>query len=106
MNPPKPPIPEGQAAPDRPREFYCTVHGEVQNVFFRKFAQDKAREFGVTGYVKNTEDGSVEIIAQGREDALKKFAELLYSGPEDAAVDSAEIQWGPVTEPYTQFDIL
>jgi acylphosphatase len=95
-----------QASPSRPREFYCIVYGNVQGVAFRAFAKKEAAEFGVTGYAKNLENGTVEVVAQGPEDKLRLFAARLYVGTEDAEVESAEIQWGPITEPFTQFDML
>ena len=47
------------------KEVYCTVHGEVQGVFFRQFVKEKADQLGVFGYAKNLPDGTVEIVAQG-----------------------------------------
>jgi len=88
------------------KEIYCTIEGEVQGVFYRAFAKEKADNLGVFGYAKNTDDGKVEVVAQGEEETLKTFLESIGAGPENAQVDSLSIMWGKIEEPYTQFDIL
>jgi acylphosphatase len=89
------------------KEFYSKIYGNVQGVFFRNFAQGKARELGVTGYAKNLSDGTVEVVAQGEEEKLKQFFEFISVGPETAEVESAEISWGPLPEEkFSQFDII
>ena len=88
------------------KEVYCIVHGDVQGFLFRQFAKEKADGLGVFGYVKNLEDGTVEVVAQGDESILKVFLESISAGPEDAQVDSINIMWGKIEEPYTSFDQL
>jgi acylphosphatase len=88
------------------KEVYCVVHGNVQGVFFRQFAKEKADSLCVFGYAKNMEDGTVEVVAQGEEDVLKTFLESISAGPENAQVESLNVMWGKVEEEYTQFDML
>jgi acylphosphatase len=88
------------------KEVYCVVHGDVQGVFFRRFAKEKADSLDVFGYAKNLEDGTVEVVAQGKESALKTFLESISAGPENAQVESLNVMWGKVEEPYTKFDCL
>ena len=88
------------------KEVYCIVHGDVQGVFFRQFAKEKADTLGVVGYAKNLEDGTVEVVAQGEENVLKTFLESISAGPENAQVESLNVVWGKVEEQYTQFDRL
>jgi acylphosphatase len=89
------------------KEIYCKVYGMVQGVFYRKFVQEKAQAFNVTGFAKNLEDGTVEIVAQGREEDLRKFLEPVSAGPDSAEVESINVSWGPLPEEkFTQFDIL
>ena len=57
------------------------VLGRVQRTGFRRHALDLAQELGLTGYVKNLPDGSVQIFVQGEEGALSKFIEALKSPP-------------------------
>jgi acylphosphatase len=92
---------------DGMKEMYAKVFGDVQGVNFRNFARDKAREFGVAGYAKNLDDGAVEVVGQGSEENLKKFFNAISVGPDNAAVESAEVSYGPLPEEkFTQFDIL
>jgi acylphosphatase len=88
------------------KEVYCVVHGDVQGVFFRQFAKEKADSLGVFGYAKNMEDGTVEVVAQGEESTLKALLESISAGPETAQVESLNVMWGKVEEPYTKFDCL
>ena len=88
------------------KEVYCIVHGDVQGVFFRQFAKEKADSFGIFGYVKNMNDGTVEVVAQGEENTLKTFLESISAGPENAQVESLNVMWGKVEEEYTKFDCL
>jgi acylphosphatase len=63
------------------------IKGKVQGVYYRKTAQEKARELNITGWVKYISGGRVEIMASGSEDAIKKFIEWCKKGPEKAAVE-------------------
>ncbi|MBI2386656.1 MAG: acylphosphatase [Elusimicrobia bacterium] len=71
---------------------HVTVRGRVQGVGFRWFASDTAESLGLTGWVRNLKDGSVEAEAQGTEEALKEFVERLRTGNPAARVDSIETQ--------------
>jgi acylphosphatase len=88
------------------KELLAIVYGNVQGVFYRRYIQVKAQELGITGTAANLEDGTVEIVAQGKEEDLRKLLEFIYSGPEDAEVESANVQWGAVSEPIADFRII
>jgi acylphosphatase len=64
----------------------CLVSGRVQGVFYRASTQQKAREFGVTGYARNLPDGRVEVLACGEPGAVDAFCEWLWQGPTHAVV--------------------
>jgi len=66
------------------------VRGRVQGVGFRYFAQRAALELGLTGYVRNLDDGGVEAYASGPEEQLSRFAALLRRGPRWAEVRTVE----------------
>jgi acylphosphatase len=68
-----------------------TVSGKVQGVFFRQNAKEKALELGLTGQVKNLEDGNVHIIATGTPEQLASFTDWCKKGPPRAAVAGVEI---------------
>ena len=67
------------------------VFGRVQGVFFRASTRRKARELGLVGWVKNRPDGSVEIMAQGDEQAVQALIEWAYDGPDRARVDELKL---------------
>lgn len=62
------------------------VIGKVQGVFFRKSTQDKARELGVKGWVRNESDGSVVTVIQGNDAQLEAMEKWLREGPARAEV--------------------
>jgi tRNA pseudouridine55 synthase len=72
-------------------EFYAKVYGRVQGVGYRYFVKEKAQSLDICGYVKNLEDGTVEVLAQGREENLQKLIEELKKGPFLARVDKLDI---------------
>jgi len=64
------------------------VRGRVQGVGYRYFVQRAATRLGLTGYVRNLEDGRVEVHAEGDNRALSDLAGLLSKGPPGALVHS------------------
>jgi acylphosphatase len=76
------------------------VAGRVQGVYFRAFTQDRARELGVAGWVRNLPDGRVECVAAGAPAALAALRAALEKGPPAARVTAVEeCEWRePVTE--------
>ena len=83
-----------------------TVHGQVQGVFFRAFAAQRARELGLTGYVRNLPDWhSVQINAEGERKQLEKLIGYLKVGPPSAKVTKVVTNWSEYTGSYPEFDI-
>ena len=72
------------------------VTGEVQGVFFRQTAQEKARKLGVQGTVMNKEDGTVAIVATGTRELLDAFVEWCKEGPPRARVKDVEVKEIPL----------
>lgn len=68
------------------------VKGKVQGVFYRSTAQAKAKELGLSGWVKNEEDGSVAIEAEGEEQKLLKLVDWCREGPGAAIVNDVDYQ--------------
>ena len=68
------------------------VTGRVQGVFFRAWTSDEARTLGLTGWVRNRSDGSVEAHVEGSEDAIEELIDLVREGPPDAQVETVEIE--------------
>jgi len=77
------------------------ISGRVQGVFFRRHAQDKAKELELTGWVHNTVDGKVEIIAEGQKAKVEQFLEWCRQGSSLAKVDDVEVEY---EDPKGEFD--
>ena len=72
---------------------HLLIKGKVQGVFYRATAKEVAEELGLTGWIKNTKDGDVEIVATGDKDQLHQFAIWCKKGPSKAIVN--EVQMTP-----------
>ena len=81
--------------------FQAVISGRVQLVMYRDFAKRKADERGINGYVKNNDDGTVLVVAEGEKAALQQYLKQLREGPILARVDEVAVQ---STEPSGQFD--
>ncbi|MDB5693846.1 MAG: acyP [Alphaproteobacteria bacterium] len=68
------------------------IHGRVQGVFFRNWAIGEARALGVTGWVRNCSDGSVEAVAFGSPEAVDAFIAKCRVGPPAAAVERVDVE--------------
>ena len=68
------------------------VHGRVQGVGFRFFAEDAAQLEGLGGFVRNLEDGRVEVVAEGEEDAVRRFERALHAGPPLSRIERVEAE--------------
>ena len=63
------------------------LSGLVQGVFYRVWTQGQARELGVSGWIRNCPDGSVEAQLSGEEDDVSRMIERMRRGPSNARVD-------------------
>ena len=81
------------------------VHGRVQMVGYRVFAEMTAgRIGGIGGTVQNLPDGAtVEVIAEGRRSALEALLDELKLGPSHALVRSVDVNWGTVCDEFDGF---
>lgn len=74
------------------RHFFVT--GKVQGVFFRDSTQRKAKELSIVGWVRNLDDGRVEVLACGTKESLMELSTWLKQGPPTAKViDVVEEDW-------------
>jgi acylphosphatase len=82
------------------------ITGIVQGVGFRYFVVREARGAGITGYVKNLPDGSVEVAAAGSEESMKQFEKAISTGPPQASVHRVQtFEPPPGLEQRSCFDI-
>ena len=84
---------------------HVIVQGRVQGVWFRVNTQKQAAQLGVAGWVRNTEDGHVEIHMQGAEDDVEKLIAWCHHGPSDAMVTKVDIDMAPYQDGLQGFQI-
>jgi acylphosphatase len=72
---------------------HVIVRGRVQGVYFRASARDRARQLGLSGWVRNCRDGSVEILAEGEKNRLEQLVTWCRSGPPGAVVTDLDVEW-------------
>lgn len=73
---------------------HVTVHGRVQGVGYRAWAADEAEILGLSGWVRNKPDGTVEAVVSGEPEAVQTFVSLCRDGPRAALV------FDVMSEPY------
>ncbi len=81
------------------------ISGRVQGVFFRRAAAEQARILGVTGWVRNLADGSVELVSEGKRRNLEMLLAWTHKGPPQARVDAVQAQWEPCQDEFLQFEV-
>jgi acylphosphatase len=74
---------------------HVRVTGRVQGVFFRAWAQGEARELGVSGWIRNCSDGSVEAHLGGEEDDVARMIERMRRGPSNAQIEDVSVEEAP-----------
>lgn len=84
---------------------HLLISGRVQGVFFRANTQRKAQELGLRGWVKNTRDGRVEVIAEGEKEKIKKLIDWAHQGPDIARVNKVEVEWEDYEGEFDSFEI-
>lgn len=85
-----------------------TIRGRVQGVFYRAWAIGEAQALGLTGWVRNRSDGSVEVAAWGPEAALDALLMRCRQGPPEARVEGIDIgeEEGPAPAAFTKAPTL
>lgn len=85
---------------------HVLVSGKVQGVFFRDFVRKNALELGLTGWVRNTQDNSLEVLAEGDEDRMKELVKRLWKGPPASKVNKVSVDWELIPEKeFSSFSI-
>lgn len=76
------------------KQVVLKVYGRVQGVVFRNSTKSKADELGLAGWVKNEDDGTVKIVAEGEENNLEKLIEWCKAGGSRfAKVEKVDVEW-------------
>lgn len=84
---------------------HILISGRVQGVFFRATVESIAKQFGLSGYVKNLPDGRVEIVAEGEKSALEHLINWARKGTRLAKVEGVRVGWQEPTGEFEDFRI-
>jgi acylphosphatase len=102
----KPSVVRAPAAPGPVRRVHVFVSGKVQRVGFRAFTEENARQLGLTGTVRNLDDGRVEAVIEGPAEKTELLLERLKSGPPRARVTLIELTEEKPTGEFEDFRAL
>ncbi|MAG15486.1 acylphosphatase [Candidatus Woesearchaeota archaeon] len=87
------------------KRLHLIISGRVQGVLYRDFARREAEKLDISGYAKNLNDGTVEIVAEGSEENLKKMVNSCKKGPLMAFVKNIDAKEESATNEFDGFDI-
>jgi acylphosphatase len=84
---------------------HVVVHGLVQGVWFRASTRDEALRLGVTGWIRNLSEGSVEAVFEGEKKKVEEIVGWCHRGPSGAEVTKVDVVWERHQGEFAQFSI-
>lgn len=84
---------------------HAVIHGEVQGVGFRYFLMRRGRDLGLLGWVRNNDDGTVELVAEGERPALEELKRAAEAGPRLSRVERVDARWSAAGAGLGPFDL-
>ncbi|MEO9020654.1 MAG: acylphosphatase [Ginsengibacter sp.] len=84
---------------------HLLISGKVQGVFFRETSRRMAEKLNIKGWIKNTEDGKVEVLITGQEKKIEEFVKWCRKGPEKARVDDVNVSDQPTFD-FEKFEVM
>ncbi|MBD0337139.1 MAG: acylphosphatase [Cyanobacteria bacterium Co-bin13] len=87
------------------KRIQATIHGTVQGVGFRYYTQQEAIRLGVTGYVRNLPDSTVEMVAEGTDAQIQALLAWAHQGPAAARVTRVVVAEQPASGDFQNFSI-
>jgi len=84
---------------------HLRIEGNVQGVFFRASALEEANRLNLKGWVKNTPDGSVEVVAEGKRASIDQLVDWCRVGPPGAHVHKVNVDWEVFKKEFETFRI-
>ena len=88
-----------------PVRLHTIIEGRVQGVGFRYFVVERAHLLGLSGWVRNRWDETVEVVAEGERPVLEKLLEALHRGPRSAFVTNVKVDWETPTGEFHNFRV-
>lgn len=85
---------------------HAFVSGRVQDVWFRQSTKEQAISLGLKGWVRNLNDGRVEVLAAGEEKAVRQLEAWLAQGPELANVAEVSSDFSEPDQSLSEFDVV
>ena len=82
------------------------VQGTVQGIFFRQFVKGHADDLKLTGFVRNLEDGTVEIVCEGDVEGIERLARFVKKGPEHAQIRNVVVVERKWSGDFKEFKVL
>jgi len=82
------------------------ISGRVQGVFYRFSTQEQAKMLGLTGWVKNNSDGTVEALFEGPKDKVEEILKWCKKGPPGALVSDVSVDWETFSGEFNDFKIV
>ena len=86
-------------------QLHVIVYGRVQGVNFRTYTRQQAKQLGLTGWVRNLSNGTVEVLACGDRPLLEQLLNWLHHGPSEARVDRVDDNWTDTPQLFKSFEI-
>jgi len=93
------------SAPEEMARLHAMIDGTGQGVGCRMYVLDHAQALGLTGWVRNTYSGLVEVTAEGSYAQLEHLLDKLRLGPRSAFVTEVQKEWQPYTGEFKQFEV-
>ena len=84
---------------------HLLISGQVQGVLYRSFCQKFAISIGLTGWVKNTFDNKVEIVAEGTKEQLEKLISWTQTGSPYSQVENVKVGWEEASGEFKGFEV-
>ena len=97
--------PVGEVVMDDKVRAHAIIKGRVQGVFFRMETQRAAVERGVTGWVRNLPDGSVEAVMEANRSSVESLIKWCWKGPPASEVKEVVVKWEAFTGEFSSFEI-
>lgn len=82
------------------------IEGRVQGVWFRESTRKEAERLGVRGWVRNRREGTVEVVAEGPEDSVRKLVAWCHHGPPSARVMRVHETEEPFQGEFSSFGVV